>query len=59
MGEYPLWVAHYGRPPGKVTAPSPWKQWAIHQYASTDHDHNVSRLSADQLRQLGYKPSAS
>ncbi|MFI0409382.1 glycoside hydrolase family 25 protein [Actinomadura sp. 3N508] len=55
LGEYPLWVAHYGRSPGKVSAPSPWKQWTIHQYAATDHDHNVSRLSADQLRQLGYK----
>ncbi|TYK53183.1 hypothetical protein FXF68_05545 [Actinomadura decatromicini] len=58
LGLYPLWVAHYGKARGRVAAPTPWKQWAIHQYASTDHDHNVSRLSADGLRQLGYDPSA-
>ncbi|HEU5031806.1 MAG TPA: GH25 family lysozyme [Spirillospora sp.] len=57
LGGYPLWVAHYGKAPGRVTAPSPWRQWTIHQYASTDHDHNVSRLAADQLRGLGYAPS--
>ncbi|MER6817468.1 GH25 family lysozyme [Spirillospora sp. NPDC000708] len=57
LGGYPLWVAHYGKAPGRVTAPSPWKQWTIHQYASTDHDHNVSRLAADRLRGLGYNPS--
>ncbi|MQY07691.1 glycoside hydrolase family 25 protein [Actinomadura macrotermitis] len=56
LGDYPLWVAHYGKAPGRVTPPSPWKQWAIHQYESTDHDHNVSRLTPDQLRQLGYRP---
>lgn len=31
------------------------EQWAIHQYASTDHDHNVSSLNAAQLRDLGYR----
>ncbi|NEA29545.1 GH25 family lysozyme [Actinomadura bangladeshensis] len=55
LGEYPLWVAHYGKAAGRVIAPSPWKQWAIHQYASTDHDHNVSSLNAAQLRDLGYR----
>ncbi|OLT37681.1 hypothetical protein BJF79_29245 [Actinomadura sp. CNU-125] len=55
LGEYPLWVAHYGKEAGRLSAPSPWKQWAIHQYASTDQDHNVSRLGAAQLRRLGYQ----
>jgi GH25 family lysozyme M1 (1,4-beta-N-acetylmuramidase) len=57
LGDYPLWVAHYGRAPGRVAAPSPWKTWTIHQYESTDHDHNVSRLSPEQLRGLGYRPA--
>ncbi|MFC5183346.1 glycoside hydrolase family 25 protein [Actinomadura harenae] len=57
LGDYPLWVAHYGKDAGKVTAPRPWTSWTIHQYASTDHDHNVSRLAPDQLRVLGYHPA--
>lgn len=56
LGDYPLWVAHYGKDKGEVTAPRPWKSWAIHQYASTDHDHNVAGVSPDQLRGLGYQP---
>jgi len=55
LGDYPLWVAHYGKDAGKVTAPSPWKQWEIHQYEATDHDHNVSRQAPEELRKLGYK----
>ncbi|MEU5878840.1 glycoside hydrolase family 25 protein [Spirillospora sp. NPDC047279] len=53
LGDYPLWVAHYGREPGEVKAPRPWKDWTIHQYEATDHDHNVSRISPDELRKLG------
>jgi lysozyme len=54
LGDYPLWVAHYGRSPGKVSAPAPWKRWEIHQYTDSGHDWNVSRDSADKLRSLGY-----
>ncbi|MCP2336056.1 glycoside hydrolase family 25 protein [Actinomadura rupiterrae] len=54
LGDYPLWVAHYGEDAGQVTPPAPWTSWTLHQYASTDHDHNVSRLSTDQLKALGY-----
>lgn len=54
LGDYPLWVAHYGKKPGDLRAPAPWKQWTLHQYASTDHDHNVSRVAPDELRKLGY-----
>lgn len=55
LGQYPLWVAHYGKAKGELEAPRPWKDWAIHQYASTDHDHNVANLSPQQLRELGYQ----
>ncbi|NUT39686.1 MAG: CHAP domain-containing protein [Thermoactinospora sp.] len=55
LGDYPLWVAHYGKDKGEVEAPQPWKEWALHQYASTDHDHNVARVSPERLRQLGYQ----
>ncbi|MFI6517368.1 glycoside hydrolase family 25 protein [Spirillospora sp. NPDC050679] len=54
LGAYPLWVAHYGKDAGRLKAPAPWKDWTLHQYASTDHDHNVSRLAPDELRKLGY-----
>ncbi|WP_327085663.1 GH25 family lysozyme [Nonomuraea sp. NBC_01738] len=58
LGDYPLWVAHYGKEKGEVTAPEPWTSWAIHQYASTDHDHNVARLPKEELRALGYTVKA-
>ncbi|WP_460365867.1 glycoside hydrolase family 25 protein [Actinocorallia lasiicapitis] len=58
LGEYPLWVAHYGKPAGELKPPAPWKDWTIHQYASTDHDQNISRLNADELRELGYRPAS-
>ncbi|NUR85153.1 MAG: hypothetical protein HOY71_13800 [Nonomuraea sp.] len=55
LGDYPLWVAHYGRDKGKVSAPAPWKDWVLHQYSSTDHDNNVARVTMDELRGLGYR----
>lgn len=58
LGDYPLWVAHYGKEPGEVKAPSPWKDWTLHQYEATDHDHNVSRISPDELRKLGQVKSS-
>ncbi|MFE3451976.1 glycoside hydrolase family 25 protein [Nonomuraea sp. NPDC059194] len=58
LGDYPLWVAHYGKAKGEVSAPKPWKEWAIHQYASTDHDHNVASLSPMGLRDLGFHKRA-
>ncbi|GIH69979.1 glycoside hydrolase family 25 protein [Sphaerimonospora thailandensis] len=53
LAEYPLWVAHYSKAPGKVTPPADWKSWAIHQYTEYPIDKNVSALSPDQLRALG------
>ncbi|GAA3242394.1 glycoside hydrolase family 25 protein [Actinocorallia longicatena] len=55
LGGYPLWVAHYGKKAGRLAPPAPWKEWAIHQYSSTDHDNNVSALTPDALRALGYQ----
>lgn len=53
LEEYPLWVAHYGKPKGKVAPPADWHSWAIHQYSDEPVDQNVSALSVDQLRALG------
>ncbi|MEV0586389.1 glycoside hydrolase family 25 protein [Nonomuraea sp. NPDC050310] len=58
LGEYPLWVAHYGKSKGEVEPPRPWREWVVHQYASTDHDWNVSRVSPQELRALGVKAPA-
>ncbi|PZG23647.1 hypothetical protein C1I98_36125 [Spongiactinospora gelatinilytica] len=57
LAEYPLWVAHYGKDKGAVTAPADWKSWAIHQYSDTPIDQNVSALTPDRLRSLG-RPAA-
>jgi lysozyme len=53
LGEYPLWVAHYSKAPGKVAPPADWKAWAIHQYTDVPIDKNVSPLTPEQLRDLG------
>lgn len=53
LGEYPLWVAHYGKPKGAVGTPADWKSWTIHQYSDSPVDQNVSALTTDQLRALG------
>ncbi|RVX39977.1 GH25 family lysozyme M1 (1,4-beta-N-acetylmuramidase) [Nonomuraea polychroma] len=55
LGQYPLWVAHYGKAKGTVTPPAPWKRWTIHQYTDSPVDQNVSAVHSDQLRALGRK----
>jgi lysozyme len=55
LGQYPLWVAHYGKAKGEVTPPAPWKTWAIHQYTDSPVDQNVTSVSLDKLRALGRK----
>jgi GH25 family lysozyme M1 (1,4-beta-N-acetylmuramidase) len=53
LGEYPLWIAHYGKGKGNTTAPGHWDTWAIHQYSDDPIDQNVSALTPDELRALG------
>ncbi|MGI5271917.1 glycoside hydrolase family 25 protein [Nonomuraea sp. CA-218870] len=53
LADYPLWVAHYGKPKGQITPPADWKSWTIHQYSDSPIDQNVSALTPDQLRTLG------
>lgn len=54
LGAYPLWIAAPSFPAGKPPMPlGPWKSWAVHQYADTPVDKDVSALSVAQLRALG------
>ena len=53
LQDYPLWVAHYGKPKGAVGTPADWKSWTIHQYSDSPVDQNVANLTPDELRALG------
>ncbi|GGP18167.1 hypothetical protein LDL08_44355 [Nonomuraea glycinis] len=53
LGQYPLWLANYGKAKGTVTPPADWKSWAIHQYSDNPVDQNVSALTIKDLRALG------
>lgn len=54
LGSYPLWIAAPSYPAGKPPMPlGPWTSAAVHQYADTPVDKDVSTLSVAQLRALG------
>ncbi|MEV0589628.1 glycoside hydrolase family 25 protein [Nonomuraea sp. NPDC050310] len=56
LGGYPLWIASPNRPRGNPVVPSPWRDWAIHQYSNSPVDRNVFHGSREELTRLGYDP---
>lgn len=54
LGRYPLWIAAPSYTAGSPPMPlGPWSTWAIHQYADSPVDLNVSKLTVAELRSLG------
>lgn len=46
LGHLPLWIAEPSEPAGHPVVPSPWKDWAIHQFSTSgDIDRDVARYA--------------
>ncbi|MEV5888803.1 glycoside hydrolase family 25 protein [Nonomuraea fuscirosea] len=56
LAEYPLWIASPHSPRGRPPVPRPWRDWTIHQYASSPVDRNVFHGTRQELTRLGFDP---
>lgn len=55
LGAYHLWLADPSSPAGQPRVPAPWKDWTLHQYATSPIDRDVARFASleDMRRALG------
>jgi Glycosyl hydrolases family 25 len=59
LGGFPLWVADPSSPRGKPRVPPPWKDWVLHQYATSGGiDHDVFNGDAVTWKALGSQTPA-